>query len=81
MISYTEHKDQWYEHYDSLPLDGRYEMFLNLLEQDVSDDELIKDDVGNISVDLKSELISEKQYEKAVNLIEKTKESTTKFYI
>lgn len=80
MISYIEQKDHWYSHFYTLPTDERYEMFMNLFEQGVSDDELIKDDFGTISVELKSELINEKQYEKAISMIEKTKESTTTFY-
>ncbi|MGY0691852.1 hypothetical protein ACW2QC_03555 [Virgibacillus sp. FSP13] len=80
MISYIEKKEQWYKHFATLPVDEQYDMFMDLLEQNVPDDELIEDDFGSVFVDLKSDLVKEKQYEKAINLIEKTRESTSKFY-
>lgn len=41
---------------------------------------MIRDDFGTMTVDLKSDLIHEKKYEDAINLIEKIKIATPKFY-
>ncbi|MFS0644396.1 hypothetical protein [Siminovitchia sp. 179-K 8D1 HS] len=79
MISYRQ-KEQWFDHFSSVSLEESYEMCMNLLDENIPDDELIEDDFGTISVELKSELIQEKQYEKAINLIEKIKSTTTKLY-
>jgi hypothetical protein len=80
MISYLQEKDQWYQRYAKLDTIGKFEMYITLLEQSPVEDELIKDDFGAIAVDLKSELINEKMYENTIQLIEKTKDSTPKFY-
>lgn len=80
MILYTEQKKQWLRLFSKLPLDKQYEMFIDLLDQNVSDEELIKDDIGSIAVDLKSNLIHNKEYEKAIHLIEMIKEATGTFY-
>lgn len=80
MISYTEQKQQWYEQYSRVSLEDQYEMIMELLNQAPPDDELINDDFGAVCVDLKSDLIGEKKYDEAIYIIEKTRETTTKFY-
>jgi hypothetical protein len=80
MVSYLQEKDQWYQQYAKLDTIGKFKMYMNLLEQSPVEDELIKDDFGAIAVELKSELINEKMYEDTIHLIEKTKDSTLKFY-
>ncbi|MED4018495.1 hypothetical protein ACWE42_15080 [Sutcliffiella cohnii] len=80
MISYINQKDDWYKNFFSLSIKEQYDTYISLLDQSVPDDELIRDDFGTIAVDLKSNLINEKKYEEAIFLIEKTKNSTTKFY-
>lgn len=80
LISFTEQTDQWFEHFEQLSLDGQYEMFLELLDQQVDDEELLKEEVGEFLVELKGELVRNKQYDKAIQLIEKTKEATDDFY-
>ncbi|QQK79634.1 hypothetical protein HUG20_06905 [Salicibibacter cibi] len=80
MIPYTEQKDEWYGNFMQISSDEKYEMIMEVLEQNVPDDELIEDDFGLITVEFKSDLIHDNQYEKAIHMIEKTKESTDKFY-
>lgn len=41
---------------------------------------MIEDDFGDLAVDLKSDLIRNNQYDKAIHLIEKTKDTAHKFY-
>lgn len=80
MISYLTQQAQWYKHFETLPLDGQYEMFLELLEQNIPESELCDDSFVEIAIELKSDLIREKQYEQAIDLIEGIKVSTPMCY-
>jgi hypothetical protein len=80
MIFYTNQKDHWYEHYMVLASEEQYDMIMLMFDQAPSDDELLNDDFGTITVELKSRLVVAKKYDEAINFIEKIKKVTTKFY-
>ncbi|WKB36957.1 hypothetical protein QS257_09190 [Terrilactibacillus sp. S3-3] len=60
-------------------MEQQYSLFINLLN-DLSDDELIKEDIGLIAIELKENFIDEKKYLEFADLIDQIKESKPKFF-
>lgn len=75
MISYIHKKEQWYKYFSTRSIDEKYKMLFDMLDEHISDNDLIKDSFGDLVVEFKDNLIFRKKFEKAINIIEKIRSS------